>query len=309
MRVCKMFKATLPELLIVCSLRTPASLLCLPAIQAQFSRLVLLEICLPIADTADLPSGVDLSSLTWPHLRELRLINCAATRLVLDEVHYPQLRKLHVRLAVQLRTAQQLRLQLPLLLALELENACLDHTSALAACLSHTACPRLRRFSAVRVLFRDGRSVCPTMSGLDMPWMEHFELQDARVTSLALRAPPADGAAPGVLQPGGRDTAAGWGAPPLLDAAADAADAAVDMPAVSFEQGNDRFTVAMSDRHRWPTLPDRTCVPCSNKRVYVRCYGAGDWMHGEAFWAFTQDPRVSEVEVEESEGQYEDAKQ
>lgn len=166
------------------------------AIHAQFTKLALLELCVHGPDGCEAGEvGWDLSSFTFPHLRDLIVTNNLVSRLVLDDAHYPQLRSLHVEATAQLDLLNELQLQLSCLLVLKLEGGSLESASALAACLSHTACPRLRHFSAVGTFLRDSiplfgsdpDSRCELV--LDMPWLEHFELQDVGVKRVELRAP------------------------------------------------------------------------------------------------------------------------
>ncbi|MEW5317075.1 MAG: hypothetical protein WDW38_008406 [Sanguina aurantia] len=155
--------------------------------------------------TVQPPADIDLSPLTFPNLRELRLINCAATRLVLG-----------------------------------------------SWCRSY-----------------------PIMMVLDMPWVEHFELQDVTVTGLELRAPrlmelqlihcySLESVA---LLPDGD--------PPAVDMFADAADAAVVVPV--------------------------SCMPCAAGRVALVLCNNGAWRGSEGFTTLTEDPRIFRVDDQEYE--------
>ncbi|MEW5303754.1 MAG: hypothetical protein WDW36_006414 [Sanguina aurantia] len=182
-------------------------------VAAQFTQLVLLELsfCLPLPDGTLAAPDIHLSSLTFLHLRDLRLTNNAAPRLALDAAHLPQLRALTVQGPVQAHTLQTLQLQLPLLLALRLDGYFLQGIWALAACLSEYACPRLRALSVKDVRFSNEARPCALV--LDLPWVERFQLSGSGVTHLELRAPPPDGAPSGALQQtGGLHAAAGRGA-------------------------------------------------------------------------------------------------
>lgn len=210
---------------------------------------------------------MDMSLLTFLHLRELSLQNTMTQHLLLDETHFPQLRSLLVWGTQEL----ELQLQLPRLLNLNLGDVVLESVAALGACLSRTACPRLRSFSAYVVCFSD--SMLPRELVLDMPWIEHFKLQLSEVTGLELRAPRlmelhlinCSRLENVTLLPDGE--------PPVPDAVADAADAAAVLPPSVSIQSPEQLQMAKG------ALEDikqaRVCVPCAAKRIDVKLYDRG----------------------------------
>lgn len=276
--------------------------------------------------TTGLPTGdADLSSLTFPSLRELRLLNTLTSKLVLDKEHYPQLRTVVIKnnglpgrnpsIADQLRAAfeQQpvilsellLQLDLPLLLTLELECCTFRSASLLAACLSASACPRLTRFIAADITFPNGLQ---TMI-LDMPSIQRFELRKLDVHVLELRAPSLTDLVLTCCSRLGAFTLLPDGDPPLVAAAADAADTAVLVPASTkntmaletmfgpvhaFFQGTG-LQIHESACSRKITPPVKVCVPCGRARVLVMTEGKFPG-HGSPGWqALRHDSRVRSV--------------
>lgn len=252
-----------------------------------------------LSDDAPQPPGnTDLASLSFPHLRELRLTNNVVDRLVFDEAHYPQLRRLLVE-----RTADtgcmvyELQLQLPHLLTFELEGVYLPSLNALSACLSTAACPRLRRFSAVSVDYHS-EGDAPSEMNVDGPWLERFEIQQMELTMLTLRAPRltelhlinCSELELGVLLPDGE--------PPAEDAAADVADAAVAVPDSTCEEDVQttirlRDAMAILGLHaNGPSPQAAVRVACSKQRIDLTVCNLGYWRATQNFADLADDPRI-----------------
>lgn len=274
------------------------------AIQATFHNLVVLRLRLHLPDDVQPEGDLDLCSLTFPNLRELTMTNNLADRLVFDEAHYPQLRTLHTERTCTTLMLQGLQLQLPKLLTLELEGACLENVRALTNCLSAAACPRLRRFSAVDIRFL--MSPGPEEMVLDLPWVEYFEIQDSTLTLLELRAPRLMELQLIYCYSLESVTLLPDGDPPAVDISADAADAAFVVPvSTSVEDMAD----AERMRHeplldilglRVPVVP-RRCMPCAAGRVALVLCNNGAWRGSEGFTTLTEDPRIFRVDDQEYE--------
>ncbi|MEW5304850.1 MAG: hypothetical protein WDW36_007431 [Sanguina aurantia] len=282
----------------------PESGVAAAALQATFLNLVVLRLRLHLPGDVQPEGDLDLCSLTFPNLRELTMTNNLADRLVLDEAHYPQLRALRTERTCRTLMLQGLQLQLPKLLALELEGACLGSVRALTDCLSAAACPRLRRFRAVDVRFLV--SPGPVEMVLDLPWVEHVEIQDSTLTLLELRAPRLTelqlihcySLESVALLPDGD--------PPAVDMFADAADAAVVVPVSTSVED-----MADAERMRRDPLLDilglrvpvapRRCMPCAAGRVALVLCNNGAWRGSEGFTTLTEDPRIFRVDDQEYE--------
>lgn len=255
-----------------------------------------------LPDHAPKPSGTtDLASLSFPRLRELRLTNNVANRLVFDEAHYPQLRRLCIeRTAETGYEIQDLTLQLPRLLTFELEGVCVESLDVLSACLSSAASPRLRRFGGVSIAFRTGE-LAPWEMHLDVPWLERFELQLVDLNLLQLQAPRLTelhlincsylGSV--VLLPDGQ--------PPVEDSVADAEDAAVAVPDSTCEEDVQtaiRIRDAMANLGLHANGPPPKAVAraaCSAKRIDLTICNLDKWQRTEGYLSLLSDPRIRYV--------------
>lgn len=259
---------------------------------------------MPPQGTPHTPSvDADLSSLTFPRLRELRLLNNVTSRLVLNEAHHPQLRTLAVETAVanQPLMLSELQLQLPLLLTLELQRCVLESAAALTACLSEPACPRLCFFKAEGITFQDA----PYVMVLDMPRLQRLDMRGMNVNALELRAPRLTELILRCCSSLESVTLLPDGEPPYVDTAADAADTAVTTPfrtpehklrhgaAAIVAAGLASRFLASAESYEGPAL--KGCIPCEVKRIKLMEEGLFKWQGTSNYQAFVQEPRVVEV--------------
>lgn len=265
------------------------SFLPLPALQAGFNDILLLELYLTrFNNTSEsTPADLDMSALTYPNLRELRMTSNTTQGLVLEEASYPQLRKLVLYSSWQISTLVELHLQLPHLLTLHLSGVLVENAATLAACVSSASCPRLRNFSASDVAFMDPQS---SLMEMDMPWMERFELREIYVSFLRIRAPRLMSLRLIDCRELKNVTLLPDGRPPLVRAPVDASDVSMTMPA---NTAHERVF------KKWAGLPRkapfRECLPCRNLRIDVCVRNSGIWQRSPMFADLCRDLRMRDV--------------
>lgn len=255
-------------------------------IQGNFSNLLRLELrtSFPFGQQGP-PRHTDLSSLNFPRLRELWLLYNITDRLVLDAAHYPQLQQLIIRNGGAYRVFQQLVLNLPNLLNLDLNDVVMESTTVLEACFS--GCPRLRRFRAIHVGF------CrqPRVLNLDLPLLQHFQVSQSDLSQLTLRAPSlmnlSVSHSPWLenisLLPDGELPRASCNSNPALAGA---------HLGVSAEAVRESVAPISGDGLWGETAPGRRCVPYELRRVDVQLCYLGYCNRSEGYRTLLADPRV-----------------
>lgn len=225
------------------------------------------------------------------------MVNVVTSQLVLDASHYPQLRHLLLGCVKHLSyhdhpiTCPPLQLNLPQLLTFELAHFDVTSAAVLAACLSSSACPRLQRFFSSNIHIQTP----PYHLRLDMPVVQHFELDSVQLEELELRAPR-------LMDLRLRDCLAlevfsllPDGDPLLNDLDASQDDAAVDIP-VGTLQTRGGWVPHLFGRGMpvEGTKTIRSCAACEMKRINVLLYNVQDCLTSSSYLALKEDPRVCE---------------
>lgn len=257
-------------------------------IQADFSNLLRLDLRTNCFYGQRIPPRhMDLSSLTFPNLRELRLLYDVTDSLVLDGAHYPQLQQLTILNGGSLKVYQQLVLNLPNLLNLSLNDVVLEDTTVLEACFS--ACPRLRSFRAIHTGFLKQ----PRVLNLDLPVLQRFEVSQSDLSQLTLRAQSLMelyvGHCPWLesisLLPDEEPSPANCSLNPV------AAGASLGVSAEALQRN-----APISMNRRWgETAPARRCVPNQLRRINVQLCYLRFCNLSEGYRTLRADPRVREI--------------